>query len=200
LSNNLGWVLYEEGAYAEAESLLRFAAAGLAKTLGEKHEVTGLAFSGLAYTLQGLGDVRGAESAAREALAVFRQRPADTSVVGTLGALGAALLAQQRVDEALPILREARDILEAHALLRKRWFKPYIQGALGAALAAKGEASEAEGMLIAGYEGLRDLRSAPRAHVRDAVQRLVAFYTTSGRTAEAVAWRNRLAALGPAGE
>ena len=64
--------------------------------------------------------------------------------------------------------------------------------ATGAALAGLKEFGEAEHLLLSGYEGLRDLRDAPAAHLRTAMERLVDFYLACGRPEQAVAWRNRL--------
>jgi hypothetical protein len=67
-----------------------------------------------------------------------------------------------------------------------------VQSALGAALAGQREFTRAEPLLVAGYEGLRDIPGAPRAHLQAAIERLITFYVASGRPEQAVAWRNRL--------
>src|SRR5690606_7848099 len=90
---------------------------------------------------------------------------------------------------------EANDIFEQHTPTRVGWYKPDVQSALGAALAGQRNFDAAEPLLIAGYEGLRDLPETPPAHLRVAVERLVAFCVESGRKDEAAAWRQRLDAL-----
>ena len=75
LQHNLGWVLWKEGAYAEAEPLLRIAVDNIPKTYGPTYRGARLATSNLAHNLNGLGDVRAAESTARQALAIYREAP-----------------------------------------------------------------------------------------------------------------------------
>jgi hypothetical protein len=150
---------------------------------------------GLAFALNGRGDFRGAEVAGREALALFRKQPADRQVATTLTALGNALAGQHRFEEAVLHLREAHDIFEKTPPLRTPWYKPLTQSSLGTALAGTGDRVGAERLLLAGYEGLRDLPSTPPLQVRAAIERLVAFYVASGRRDEAAAWRGRLPGL-----
>ena len=61
------------------------------------------------------------------------------------------------------------------------------------ALAAQGKLTDAESQLLAGYESLRDLPSTPPPRRRSAVEQLVSFYASTGKTAEAATWRRRLA-------
>ena len=106
------------------------------------------------------------------------------------------LVAQGRFKEAEPLLREAHDIFaQATALPRVPWYKPDVQSALGAALAGLRRFDEAEPLLVAGYEGLRDLPVAPPAHLRVSIERLVSFYVASGRAEQAMVWRTRLNGL-----
>jgi tetratricopeptide (TPR) repeat protein len=138
-----------------------------------------------------LGNVRAAESTAREALALYRQTPTDQAVVNALIALSHALIAQRRHDEAVPYLREALGIVEQHSPIRFLWFKGEIQSTLGSVLAAQGQPTEAERLLLAGYESLRTVHSTPPPRLRAALERLVSFYVANGRSAEAVSWRTR---------
>jgi eukaryotic-like serine/threonine-protein kinase len=112
LQHNLGWVLWKQGAYVEAEPLLRRAAANLPKTYGPGHRYTRLALSSHAYSLNALGRPAAAEGAAREALAMYRDVPADQHAAGALVALSQALIAQRRAAEAVSHLREALALAE----------------------------------------------------------------------------------------
>jgi eukaryotic-like serine/threonine-protein kinase len=195
LQSNLGWVLWKDGAYVEAEPLLRSAAASIAKTYGPTHRNTRLAISNLAHDLNSLGDARAAEAAAREALELFRKAPADRGVVSALVALSHALIPERRYAEAVTCLREALSIVERQPPARFPWFKGEAQSTLGSVLAVQGNAAEAETLLLAGYEGLRALPSTPRPRLRVSVERLVSFYVANGRSADATSWRNRLQEL-----
>lgn len=192
LQSNLGWVLWKAGRYAEAEPLLRDGVANIAKTYGPKHRNTRLATSHLAHDLNSLGNAKGAESTARDALALFRQAPSDRSAVTAHLALGHALMAQRRLDEAVPHLREALTAFDGLVPIRFQWMKGEVQSTLGSALAAQGQPAEAEKLLLAGYEGLRETRAAPPPRLRLAIERLVSFYVANGRPEEATPWRRRL--------
>lgn len=192
LQSNLGWVLWKAGQYPEAEPLLRAGVADISKTYGPKHRNTRLATSHLAHDLNSLGDARRAESAAREALALFRQAPSDRSVVTALVALSHALIAQRRLDEAVPHLREALTIFDGQVPIRFQWMKGEVQSSLGSALASQGQPAEAEKLLLAGYESLREARATPPPRLRLAIERLVSFFVATGRPENAASWRRRL--------
>ena len=155
---------------------------------------------GLAQNLIGVGDFRGAEATAREALAVYRTQPANRQVVTVLMALGDALAGQRRFTEAIPYLREANALFDKGGPRRTPWYKPEAQSSLGAALAGAGDRADAERLLLAGYQGLHDLPSTPGVRLRASIERLIAFYAASGRRHDAAEWRKRLLAVGPTGQ
>jgi tetratricopeptide (TPR) repeat protein len=192
LQHNLAWVLWKEGAYAEAEPLFRAAVVNIPKTYGVTYRGNRLAVSNLAHNLNSLGDVRAAESTARQALAMYREAPTDHMVVTALIALSHSLVAARRQDEAISHAREALSIVEQHPQVRYPWFKGEIQSTLGTVLASQRQPVEAEKLLLAGYEGLRDVASTPLPRLRVALERLVSFYVANGRSEEAGAWRARL--------
>ena len=163
------------------------------KTVGAEHSWTGGVLNGLANSLNGLRDFRGAEAAAREAVALYRKQPTDRQIATSLLALGNALAGQGCFKEAVGPLREANDIYDKGASqLRVPWYRPLAQSSLGAALAGTGDPVEAERLLLAGYDGLRGLPSTPPMEIRAAAERLVAFYAAAGRPADAATWKNRV--------
>jgi tetratricopeptide (TPR) repeat protein len=192
LESNLGWRLYALGRAAEAEALFRQAGTAHRQTGRQRSVDAGRALDGLAFSLYARGDHRGAEAAARQALAIARSNPADGAAVGPLDALGRALLAQQRSDEAVSVLREAQTIRYTRAAISNRWYQPDVRSVLGAALAAQGDTGEAEELLLDGYDALRRLPGAPRAHVAEAAGRLMSFYRSTGRPEQAALWKTRL--------
>jgi len=195
LQSNLGWMLYLRGAYRDSLPLYRTAVHTLLKSVGPDHWMTLLDQVAIAQNLTGLGDYRGAEAAAREALAVYRKQASNREAAVALLTLGNALAGQRRFAEALPYLRESHDIFEKEIPKRTPWYKPQAQSSLGAVLAATGDGTEAERLLLAGHEGLRNIRASPAAHLRTSVERLIAFYSASGRHDEAAEWRKRLQAV-----
>jgi eukaryotic-like serine/threonine-protein kinase len=200
LQSNLGFMLYRRGAYPEAVSLYRAALASLRQTLGAESSLALGAQAGLAQNLNGLGDFRGAEEAAREALAVYRKQPTNQQVVTVLMALGDALVGQRRLTEAIPYLRQANAIFDKGGPRRTPWYKPEAQSSLGAALASTDDRAEAERLLLAGYQGLQAVASTPPVRLRASIERLIAFYAASGRRDDAAEWRKRLPAVGATGQ
>ena len=97
------------------------------------------------------------------------------------------LIAQRRqATRRFRYLREALDTVERHPQVRY----PLVQGRSSEqprrrACRTDREAGEAEKLLLAGYEGLRDLPSTPPTRLRAALERLVSFYAASGRSDEA---------------
>ena len=193
LENNVAWSLYRRGAYRESASLYRAAVADFRKSVGAEHSLTLGSLNGLGNALNGAGDFRGAEAAARQAVELHRKKPTDQQMATALLALGNAMTGQGRFRDAAVHLREANDIYEKRASqLRIPWYTPLAQSSLGAALAGTGERAEAERLLLAGYEGLRALPSTPPLLIRVAADRLVAFYVAAGRREDAAALRKRL--------
>ena len=84
------------------------------------------------------------------------------------------------------------DSIERYPQARYAWFKGEIQSTLGSVLAAQGNRVEAEKLLLSGYESVKDLPSTPPPRERAALERIVSFYTASGRSDETAQWRGRL--------
>jgi tetratricopeptide (TPR) repeat protein len=200
LNGNLGWVLWKSGKYAEAEPMLRLAVDSIAKTYGPTHRNMRIATSHLAHTLNSRGDARAAEATANDAQGRFRKVPTDRAVVTALVALSHALVAEKRLDEAAPHLREALSTFAGPVPvpIRFAWMQGEAESTLGSVLAAQGQAAEAEKLLLAGYESLKAQRATPTARMRIAIERLVSFYDASGKSADAATWRKRLQELGAA--
>ena len=192
LQNNLGFILYKQGEYQEAVALYRAAIDTFRQGFGANAPLTLGAQVGLAQNLNAIGDFRAAEATMREVLAVYRKQPTNKQVTTTLMALGDALAGQRRYKEAIPYLREVNGIYDQTAPTRVPWYKPEAQSTLGAALGASGEGAEGERLMLAGYEGLRALPSTPPVRLRASIERLIGFYTASGRREDVGVWRRRL--------
>ena len=62
---------------------------------------------------------------------------------------------------------------------------------LGHCLAQRGQFSQAEPLLLAGYEELTSIRGVPSRQVDKAVDRIVLLYEKWGRPEQAEAWRKK---------
>jgi tetratricopeptide (TPR) repeat protein len=167
--NNLGVVLGDTGHFAEAAEHFRAAIESYRTAASARHTPT-RALNGLSEMLYRLRDYRGAEKAAREALATIPE-PGHSQRPSVLVALGAALLAQGRVDDALPHLREANALYDKTNPRTRQWVKLEAKSLLGAALVKKGNREEGAPLLKSAHDGMRELPWVPDAYLRTARER-----------------------------
>jgi tetratricopeptide (TPR) repeat protein len=168
--HNLGRVLADSGNHREAAEQFRATLESYRTAVGARHTTTG-AWLGLSESLYRLGDHRGAEAAGREALATV-SNPKHAQRPSVLVYLGAALLAQGKVDEAMTFLREANTIYEKVNPRTRPWVKQEAKTLLGAALVKKGDRKEGAALISAGYEGMRALPWVPDFVIKGAEGRV----------------------------
>ncbi|HEV3006450.1 MAG TPA: hypothetical protein VGX78_18415 [Pirellulales bacterium] len=144
----------------------------------------------------------------QEQLAEARKTlPEDSpQLAGALAQFGLMLLMAKAPIDAEPVLREClmlRETLQSAAdgaVLS--WQVANVMSMLGEALASQQKYVEAESLLLAGYEGLKENESAipPQGKSRptEALQRLVDFYLATGQAEKADAWRVILEEAKPA--
>jgi tetratricopeptide (TPR) repeat protein len=141
-----------------------------------------------------------AEAWRRKCLALLKHREGPTSpaYAAELGELGRNLLAQQRDQDAIEVLRPCL------ALRQKQepdaWTPFDTQSMLGEALLLQRHYTEAEPLLLAGNEGLkqRETTITPRfrqPRLDEALQRLVRLYEATKQKDKAALWRKNRAAL-----
>ena len=111
---------------------------------------------------------------------------------GELAVWGSSLLGRGQFAEAEPLLRECLAIREAKE--PDAWTTFNTQSMLGAALLGQKKYADAEPLLVKGYEGMkaREKSIPPLAATRipDALDRLIALYTATGKPEEATKYRN----------
>ncbi len=129
------------GRFAEAGELYRKALATRLKLLGDEHTDVANTKRNLASLLAATGEPEQGEALARQALQILRQfkKPDDWSIADAESILGACLRAQERYQEAEPllvkgyrILRETRGASSIYTLQARRrirdlyeaWGKP----------------------------------------------------------------------------
>jgi serine/threonine protein kinase/tetratricopeptide (TPR) repeat protein len=130
-----------------------------------------------------------------------RELPNDSpELAGVLAHIGVTLLEQKSWAEAEEHLRECLSI-RAKALADD-WRTFNTKSMLGGALLGQEEYAEAEPLLLAGYEGMkqREATIPPQAAMRipQALERLVRLYEATGDQAKAAEWKAKLDALQPA--
>ena len=143
----------------------------------------------LAALLRERGEPAAAEPLARRAIESDRRvlGPDHWQTVQATGNLAAICLVRGRHAEAERLAREALAVRSTDSRVSRG--ASALRSVLGGALAAQGRDAESEPLLIAGYESQRVARGASPQHVREALERLIAFYDSRGRHAHADAWR-----------
>ena len=160
LYGNLAQSRYQLGNLPDAIRYMRRSLELYRERVGNEHRNTLITTSNLARYMAEAGGAVEAEALARTALAGFDSSNAGTRpfYIITLRTLGAAALAQGRVDEALPILERALD-------MATRSFGPtdvrtaHVQLSYGTALLEKRRYAEASTQLQAAEATLRNRRA-----------------------------------------
>jgi serine/threonine protein kinase/lipopolysaccharide biosynthesis regulator YciM len=140
-----------------------------------------------------------AEAWRRKWLAVVKAKdgPQSAAYATALAGLGGNLLLQHQHAEAKAILREALPIAEKQQ--PDAWTTFQTQALLGGALLGQENYAEAEPLLLAGYEGLKQRQAKiPRGDKKslaEALDRLVQLYDTWGKPDRANQWRAERAKL-----
>jgi tetratricopeptide (TPR) repeat protein len=114
--------------------------------------------------------------------------------IAVLDSLGRLRLEQQRYADAEVVLRPALDSKKKKST--DTWDRYDTEAMLGASLAGQGRYSEAEQLLLTGYEGLRKrestIPSPDRSALQHAGERIVRLYQDWGKPEEAAEWREKL--------
>jgi tetratricopeptide (TPR) repeat protein len=192
---NLAGCVKRLGDVPKALATLETAVGQAQRTFGQNHPTTLEITQRWCDTFELVKDWDRAVKGRQEVLAALRRRGKDDpGLAEALAKLGQTLLAAGRFAEAEPPLRESLTIRQRSE--PDRWTTFRTQSMLGGALSGQKKYGEAEPLLLAGYEGLKQraakIPPAQRKYLTDALQRLVGFYDASGKPDEAARWRKEL--------
>jgi tetratricopeptide (TPR) repeat protein len=154
---------------------------------------------GMAY--EQTGRLEKAEPLYREALEMLRWRHPERSEISAMfqSSLARNLLKQQRSEgyaEAEALSRECLKFRERNEADDYATF--HTKSLLGASLLGQKKYAEAEPLLLAGYEGMRQregkIPPSRKFRMTDAIEWLVQFYEATGKTDRADEWGSKLPA------
>ncbi len=201
LMNNLADLYDLEGKYPLAEALFNEALKTGRLALGDEHEVTLDSLMGLADMYRRQGRYALAESVYANVLESQRRALGDVhpDTVSTFTSLGHVRLLQRKYNEAEAALRYGLQMYEKSS--PASWERYSCQSMLGASLAGQKKFSEAEPLLVSGYEGIvrfePTMPLAERSNLRDARERLIQLYRDWGKPDKVAEWRVKLKAAVP---
>jgi tetratricopeptide (TPR) repeat protein len=197
--HNLAQIYAETGRRGEAFALWDQVVPKLRQVPGASHPNT---LNIMAYWATALEDDRQfakAEGIRKEILELERRRykPGDVRLSWSLAAFGSILLKTGKSAEAEPILRELLGIGETKQ--PDAWTTFNTKCMLGEALLGQKKHADAEPLLLAGYDGLRQREAEIPVQFRaqrvtEALERLVALYDAWGKPDQASEWRKKLEA------
>jgi serine/threonine protein kinase len=193
--NNLGVAYMDTGRLAEAEVLLRAAVDDGRAVLGPAHPDVRLWVSNLANCFELMGRDDEAERLWAEAATFWKREKGPTSLpyASCLAGVGLYQLRQHTYVEAERTLREALAIYAQRA--PDAWTTFHLRSLLGGSLTTQGRYAEAEPLLVAGYEGMKQrqglMPTRIKFRLREALDRLLRLYEVTGHQDRASRGRQR---------
>jgi tetratricopeptide (TPR) repeat protein len=191
--NNLAMAYQAAGQPAKARPLFEQALAKSKEKLGPSHPNTLTFMNNLAVTYLALKQPDKAIPLLHDFLAKHRQRLGADSpgLAGLLALVGQELLKSEHFAEAEPIVGECLRIRTAQK--PDAWTTFNTQSMLGGSLAGQKKYAEAEPLLLAGYEGMKQraaqIPSRAKVRLTEALDRLVQLYDAWGKPDQAARWR-----------
>jgi serine/threonine protein kinase len=189
----LGGFLTEKGDYAEADANLRGAEIILRKFFQTSNLWLGDNLRNQAISFYEQGRYSEALSKVDETLQIYLEKfgPHYDNYPTALIAKGLILAKTKRPGEGEEILRDAVHIRIA-SLPKEHYWVALANSALGECLAMQQRYNEAEPLLIASYESLRNSQGSANPRTRIALRRIVALYENWGKSDAAREYRNKL--------
>jgi serine/threonine protein kinase len=179
--------------YADAEPLFVKALEGMGRVKGPDDEATLTALHSLIYVLEKQNKLVAAEPYYKHLIEAERKKHGADSQIAAQAAyqFGRSLIRQKKFADAEPVLRDSLKVLE------KGKSSGWTAGAkklLGESLAGQKKYPEAEPLILAGYQGFKELPPTPQNKqiVIDVLEFVVRFYDDWGKKVEAEKWRKTL--------
>ncbi len=201
--NTLALLYQAQGRYTKAEQLFEEAVQISRRVLGEEHPDTLSSMNYLASLHQVQGRFADAGTFFIKTLEVRRRVLGNEhpDSLNSLNNLAALYQAQNQFSDAEPLLRESLNIRE-----RKQpddWKTFHTKSLLGGSLLGQGKYAEAEPLLLAGYEGMKQREAKipwnRKPRLVETVESLVRLYEAWDKPEQAELWRGKLPTKTPHG-
>jgi eukaryotic-like serine/threonine-protein kinase len=194
-SSNLAVAYQLQGKYAQAETLFKQTLEIQRRTLGPEHPWTIQTLAGMASMYQRQGKYDAAEKFAAQTLAAQRHLSGSENpdTMDAAADLALAYQSQGKFAESEPL---AREVIEFDRKKRPDdWQRFHAESLLGASLAGQKKYTEAEPLLLEGYQAMAARKNRMGVpdyyHLDLAREWLVQLYEASGQPAKAVEFRKK---------
>jgi len=198
--NLLAFILMKSGKYDEAEALVREAIALHRKTRGDKHpRIANNLLGVLADVLKKQQKWAEAEAVCREWVPLLRKVSPDRpeTLLDALDWFSAVLMAQHKWSEAEPVLRECLELCcQLHEGPQPSGSKRCmgVRRRLGETLLRLNKPTEAEPLLLASYESLKENPGKwELIDCEKSMVQLIELYETTNRPDQVAVWQEKLA-------
>src|ERR1035438_2945004 len=174
------------------------------KLLGNEHSDVAASLAGLADVLYDQRKLAQAEALQREELAMRRKWLSESlpplpalvnNLIDTFARLTRTVLTAEKFAEAEPLAREWLALGEKE--LPDDWQTFNARSILGSSLLGQRKFTEAEPLLVLGYEGMNQRREKVppeyKFRLRESLECLVRLYEATGRPEQASEWKKKLA-------
>jgi serine/threonine protein kinase/Tfp pilus assembly protein PilF len=194
--DNLAGLYRDEARYPEAEALCSRAMEVARRVLGLENPDTLTAVNRLALLYRDQGRYTQAEPMFLQVLESRRRvlGPEHRDTLSSTNGLADVYLHEHKYVQAERLLREAMSIHQKNQT--DTWDRFDCQSLLGASLAGQGRYADAEPLLLAGYEGMRQREATTpfsrRSELTHSAEAIVQLYENCGKPAKAAAWRKNL--------
>jgi tetratricopeptide (TPR) repeat protein len=191
--NNLGLLYVYQARYAEAEPLLTNTLEARQRVLGGEHADTLVSMNNLALLFVYERKYEAAEAIYLKVVELQRRvLPAEhPRRLASINDLGGLYIKTRNYVAAEPLLREALNSRDESSATT--WVHYNCQSLLGASLAGQGKYTDAEPLLLSGYDGLRQRRTTipweRRVALNDGVEWIIQLYKSWGKPEKAAEWR-----------
>jgi len=193
--NNLALALQAAGKLDLALPLYQETLKRRRAKLGPEHTDTLVSMNNLAWGYEAANKHDEAAALYEETLKMMKSKlsPEHPKTVTVLISLGREYIRAGQPAKAEPFLRDSLAIREKQGFLGDFYTKSW----LGAALADQKKYSQAEQLLLAGYQGMKehqaDFSALTKSHMMEVLQRLVRLYEATGKPDKAKEWQKKLA-------
>jgi tetratricopeptide (TPR) repeat protein len=189
-------VLIRQGRLGEAEKTARLAVESYQKLSGSDADVQFPMYM-LANVLQNESRHSEAEPLFREVLAIRRRSSGNnhSETAVAMSGLATSLRLQGKFDEAASLYRECLAVRQKK--VPDAWYTFYTSVMLGQSLLGLQKFSEAEPLLLSGYEGIkaRQDKITQQNVLQETIESIVRLYEATGRVEQAAEWKRRAAEL-----